>query len=203
MIKFCVKIFWRIFRVNVSRDNIYLNSFNLSIWKNIYFTDSRKDSFYNISILSVSHLFNIFYEHLLILILKYVSFLDEGNGYTSRFLGFSVYISNTTNKENGVLCFKDTSYTRATIPNPTDIPCAQHGKYVIYYNDRSNPPYPAGYDTFAYNELCELQVLGESFHKSKIWVSSEIFVLLLDRLIKWSIDRSIDRVCAWLTEVNL
>ncbi|XP_078329023.1 receptor-type tyrosine-protein phosphatase epsilon-like [Crassostrea virginica] len=85
---------------------------------------------------------------------------DENNDYTSRFLGFSVYISNTTHKENGVLCFKDTNYTRATIPNPTDIPCAQHGRYVIYNNDRRNPPYPVGYDTFAYNELCELEVLG-------------------------------------------
>ena len=37
------------------------------------------------------------------------------------YLGFSVYISNTTNKDNGVLCFRDTHYTRATLPNPANI----------------------------------------------------------------------------------
>nr|XP_022305757.1 uncharacterized protein LOC111112519 [Crassostrea virginica] len=34
---------------------------------------------------------------------------DEDNGFTRYFLGFSVYISNTTNKEDGVLCFRDTN----------------------------------------------------------------------------------------------
>ena len=41
--------------------------------------------------------------------------------YPGFLLGFSVYISNTTNKEDGVMCFKDTSYTIATIPNPANI----------------------------------------------------------------------------------
>ncbi|XP_034321090.2 receptor-type tyrosine-protein phosphatase epsilon [Magallana gigas] len=85
---------------------------------------------------------------------------DENNGYTARFLGYSVYVSNSTNKEDGVLCFKDTNYTRATIPNPTNITCITHGRYVIYYSDKNNPPYPAGYDEFAFNEICELEVYG-------------------------------------------
>lgn len=59
------------------------------------------------------------------------------------------------------MCFKDTNYTRATIPNPTNITCTTHGKYIIYYNDRSNPSYPAGYSTYAFNELCELEVYGK------------------------------------------
>ena len=42
--------------------------------------------------------------------------LDFVNIYADTFLGFSVYISNTTNKEDGVLCFRDTNYTKATIP---------------------------------------------------------------------------------------
>lgn len=42
---------------------------------------------------------------------------DENNIFTARFLGFSVYVSNTTSKEDGVLCFRDTIYTSTTIPN--------------------------------------------------------------------------------------
>ncbi|XP_078328331.1 uncharacterized protein LOC111112065 isoform X4 [Crassostrea virginica] len=85
---------------------------------------------------------------------------DASNGYTGRFLGYSVFISNTTNKEDGLLCFRDTVYTPATIPNPVNITCPYHGRYVIYYNNRTHKPYPDGYSNYAYNELCELEVLG-------------------------------------------
>ena len=86
---------------------------------------------------------------------------DENNGYTSRFLGFSISISNTTNKNEGVLCFKDKNQTRATIPNPVNITCRYHGRYIIYYNDRIQQSSPVGYSSYAYNELCEVKVYGK------------------------------------------
>ena len=78
------------------------------------------------------------------------------------FLGFSVYISNTTDKEDGVLCFRDTNYTRAAIYNPINISCPYHGKYVIYYNNRTHPPYPEGYDPHTVIALCEVEVYGKN-----------------------------------------
>ncbi|XP_078330363.1 uncharacterized protein LOC144624436 [Crassostrea virginica] len=76
------------------------------------------------------------------------------------FLGFSVYISNTTNKEDGVLCFRDTNYTNATLPNPVNITCTYHGRYVFYYNNRTHRPYPNGYESYTGIGLCEVEVYG-------------------------------------------
>ncbi|XP_062605899.1 uncharacterized protein LOC134267698 [Saccostrea cucullata] len=86
---------------------------------------------------------------------------DSSNDYTARFLGMSVYVSNTTEKNEGVLCFKDSKYTRTTIPNTITIECIKHGRYVIYYNERLPwVTYPAGYSQYAFNELCELEIFG-------------------------------------------
>ena len=82
------------------------------------------------------------------------------NSYAGAFLGFSVYISNTINKEDGELCFRDTNYTKATIPNPVNITCRYHGRYVIYYNNRTHLPYPDRYYEYARTDLCEMEVYG-------------------------------------------
>lgn len=85
---------------------------------------------------------------------------DRYNSYASEFFGFSLFISNTTTKEDGIMCFRDTSYTVETIPNPLNISCRLNGRYIIYYNNRTNPPFPADYRTNALCELCELEAYG-------------------------------------------
>lgn len=83
-------------------------------------------------------------------------------GYASRFLGFSLYISNTTNKEDGVLCFKDSNFTLSTIPVVFNVTCSLHGQYVIYYNERKGDGSDRlDFSTHAFSEICELEVYGE------------------------------------------
>lgn len=88
-------------------------------------------------------------------------FVDENNGHLLRLLGFTVYVSNTTDKEDGSICFYDNEfYTPLTIPEILTLNCTMHGRYVIYYNERKDgqPPY---YSTEAYVELCEFEVYGK------------------------------------------
>ncbi|XP_078330401.1 uncharacterized protein LOC111110994 [Crassostrea virginica] len=86
---------------------------------------------------------------------------DKNNQYPSRFPGFSIVVSNTTNPRDGVVCFRDTTLNRSTIPAVFDIDRHVTGRYVIYYNER-NPElgYPKDYSHFVYAELCEVEVYG-------------------------------------------
>lgn len=85
---------------------------------------------------------------------------DETNILTSYLLGFSLYVSNTTVKEDGILCFVDKLYTRKTIPNNFNISCRVNGRFVIYYNNRTQLPLPDGYSVSAESDLCEVEVYG-------------------------------------------
>jgi hypothetical protein len=89
--------------------------------------------------------------------------LDPQNQYLGRFVGFSLYVSNTTERAQGHICFPDTNYTVDTIPAVVTATCPVHGRYVIYHNERQQAPgktYPDGYSTYAFNELCEVEVYG-------------------------------------------
>lgn len=76
-----------------------------------------------------------------------------------RFAGFSVYVSNTTDRHSGYLCYKDGT---ALPPLDFNTNCITNGRYVIFYNERKDGiTYPVGYETQSvYSELCEVYVLG-------------------------------------------
>ncbi|XP_065943730.1 uncharacterized protein [Magallana gigas] len=83
------------------------------------------------------------------------------NSNTMVFIGFSVYVSNTTNRLQGTLCYKDDNFTLATIPAVFNTTCPVHGQYVIYYNERlPGVTYPDDYSEVVVSDLCELEVYG-------------------------------------------
>lgn len=80
----------------------------------------------------------------------------------SVFLGFSLYISNTTIKEDGILCFHDTTYNASNIPSTITLNCEVQGRYVISYNTREgNLSEKANYSKKAEVNLCEVEVYGK------------------------------------------
>lgn len=79
-----------------------------------------------------------------------------------RFAGFSLFVSNTSNtsqRQNGFLCYKN----REEIPTlDFNTTCTNHGRYVIFYNERlAETTYPGEYQiNSVFTELCEVTVKG-------------------------------------------
>lgn len=78
--------------------------------------------------------------------------------FVNRMADFSLYISNTTSKNEAHLCYKD--QTRGNPSVDQRVNCSMYGRFVIYFNERSQNNNPSYLSQFAYNELCELEVYG-------------------------------------------
>ena len=91
------------------------------------------------------------------------SLTGPNSGFPSRFLGFSIYVSNTTDKLKGTSMFWhwDTEFNTSTIPAVFNTTCLVHGQYVIYYNERQPGVIYPEYSQYAWNEICELEIFGK------------------------------------------
>lgn len=80
-----------------------------------------------------------------------------------RFAGFWLYVSTTGDIQGSTLCYKDGPQLP---PLKFKTTCIQHGRYVIFYNERKDEiTYPMDYQiTSVYNELCEVVVLGYYYY---------------------------------------
>ena len=92
-------------------------------------------------------------------------FFIETSQFPSTFLGFSLYVSNTTKIKDRVLYFHDDHYTTLSIPPELTFTKPVQARYVTYYNSRkgglSTKP---GYSATASLGLCEVQVFGRYFN---------------------------------------
>eukprot|EP00105_Crassostrea_gigas_P025292 XP_011445829.1 PREDICTED: uncharacterized protein LOC105341166 [Crassostrea gigas] len=101
-------------------------------------------------------------HHITIYFLMTYGELDFYTGLSNYLIGFSVYVSNTTDRLQGTLCYKDDNFTPLTIPSVFTTTCPVHGQYVIYYNERlPGVIYPRGYSAAVFSGHCEVEVYGE------------------------------------------
>lgn len=76
-----------------------------------------------------------------------------------RFAGFSLYVSNSTERQSKDLCYKNGPELPSLDFNTN---CTKYGRYIIFYNERlSETNYPEKYVTKnVVTELCEVTVTG-------------------------------------------
>uniref|UniRef100_K1R1S2 Scavenger receptor class F member 2 n=1 Tax=Magallana gigas TaxID=29159 RepID=K1R1S2_MAGGI len=85
--------------------------------------------------------------------------LDNNHEIAYSYLGFSVYVSNTTDKQQGVLCFMDNGFNESTKPAVFTTKCTVHGQYVIYNNEKlAGIESPDRNSAYVMNNLCEVEV---------------------------------------------
>lgn len=120
--------------------------------------------------------------------------LGPNHWLTSRFLGFFLYVSNTTDILHGTLCFKDINFTRATIPAVFNTTCPVHGQYVIYYNERlKGVTYPDGYSDYVGSDLCEMEVYGTSYFCAGIVLNNDC----LCEHLPYHLNHDCDNIKVW------
>lgn len=108
-------------------------------------------------------------EYRIIFTASIIDSFAEPTVYTAHMAGFFLYVSNTTTKEQGYICFHELQTAVGTPLLDQRINCPIHGRYVIYYNERRMDfDYPSDYSKSAYYELCELEVYGEFTMITKI-----------------------------------
>lgn len=89
-------------------------------------------------------------------------FSDNSQNF-GRIAGFFVYVSNTSFKDDGYLCYHDESTDQNMLSLDQHINCTLQGRYVIFYNERiAGVQYPSFYSRYAYNDLREVEVYGGS-----------------------------------------
>lgn len=83
-----------------------------------------------------------------------------------RFAGFSLFVSNTGDIHNALLCYKNGPQLPPL--NFTTI-CTESGRYVIFNNERlDGVRYPERYEvTSVITELCEVTVQGKKEKQKK------------------------------------
>ncbi|XP_060078161.1 cell death abnormality protein 1-like [Ylistrum balloti] len=93
-----------------------------------------------------------------------IYYRDEGSvwaGWRNRFAGYEIYLSNTTERNREDRCFQDKSENVNQIQSiVTHEECNGTAQYVTIYNTRNQPKRQNWYSSFAFLELCEVEVYG-------------------------------------------